>query len=504
MPTSSRDIRTDARDDQIDLVEDTRALVLRTTCVYDLCNTNSIIVGIYASLTSECTSECLTNVIDQIRRHGNTYFEAIDMSLKTAQDGIAFADNAKYLLSFIRNGEDKLEIIQFIENLQTLAGNAHKSANAMSDGFRVVELGFSHLKKDIDIVAKDIAIKLASFKNSKKNFEIWGNIFKVVSTGLRLLKKNVKKRLKLESACKNISSILENTYNVSRWWCSMEMQLETIKVIVENSPSVSTIDGRILDNLDQMWKQVRISYNGYVNVVSNIQDMYPKIANIGKKTFPNNLLALVDFAVECRKSVAGIQDAANVTIKDKHIRSVHDPLDRIREALKLETKQLIAILKHIYFMVKIDIIRKEGRDTSFSLLTPLLEQHMDTMQTINSCENSIIHTFGTKKSWRKTRELRKMQKYSVEDERNSMAHLRSFEVEQNDANVTRHKPSEVADPGKCFMTLHEALNHVPHFHDHVITVVHQHYDAGIHIASMIHTSVLDTIIATLEALNTHV
>jgi hypothetical protein len=81
-------------------------------------------------------------IIGELQLQGIAFHSAIDLSVKTAQDGYKFSADAEYLYETLLEGSsDKEEVVEFVGELKVIAKKAHKDALDASESFRSVRSG---------------------------------------------------------------------------------------------------------------------------------------------------------------------------------------------------------------------------------------------------------------------------------------------------------------------------------------------------------------------------
>lgn len=91
----------------------------------------------YSTDNSVCNA-----IIQKVRGQGLVYYSALDQSVRAAQDGYKFSDDAEYLCDFLldpKNSQNDLQ--EFVADMRTTARRAHKDAVEMSEKFRSVRSG---------------------------------------------------------------------------------------------------------------------------------------------------------------------------------------------------------------------------------------------------------------------------------------------------------------------------------------------------------------------------
>jgi hypothetical protein len=78
-------------------------------------------------------------IIHNIREQSVVYYRALDMSIKTVEDGYTFSSDSEYLCDFLLDPKNTVEELQeFINDMRKIAKQAHEDAKVMSEMFRGV------------------------------------------------------------------------------------------------------------------------------------------------------------------------------------------------------------------------------------------------------------------------------------------------------------------------------------------------------------------------------
>ena len=83
----------------------------------------------------------MTEVIVHIQHHTTVYIEAIDMSIKTSEDGVSLAEDASDLCRFLSQDKPSEVLVAFIDGMIKLAENAHQNAQSTVNKFRSARQG---------------------------------------------------------------------------------------------------------------------------------------------------------------------------------------------------------------------------------------------------------------------------------------------------------------------------------------------------------------------------
>jgi hypothetical protein len=83
----------------------------------------------------------VNSIIDDIKKHAVSYFNAIDLSIKSSENGAAFAADASSVCGYLRDRESRDDIVSFIRSMQATAQKSHKEAEDTLVKFREIRTG---------------------------------------------------------------------------------------------------------------------------------------------------------------------------------------------------------------------------------------------------------------------------------------------------------------------------------------------------------------------------
>lgn len=81
------------------------------------------------------------DIVVRMQCHSTLYFQSIDISLKTSENGIALAMDAIHLCDFLCGDASVEHIIAFIEDLEAISSEAQQDAQAAHDNFTKIRHG---------------------------------------------------------------------------------------------------------------------------------------------------------------------------------------------------------------------------------------------------------------------------------------------------------------------------------------------------------------------------
>lgn len=83
------------------------------------------------------------NIVTQIRQCTGVYLDAIDMSLRTSESGVLFAEDASALCGLLsRGGVPPEHFIAFLDDMISLSEKAYHNAQQATAKFRSARQGF--------------------------------------------------------------------------------------------------------------------------------------------------------------------------------------------------------------------------------------------------------------------------------------------------------------------------------------------------------------------------
>ena len=87
-------------------------------------------------------------IIQDVQMQGQVYCQAIDMSVKTADDGCAFTIEAIDLCDFLlSDNTTPEELVDYISEMRETAISAHRAASETSRTFRTVRTGLFEVSR---------------------------------------------------------------------------------------------------------------------------------------------------------------------------------------------------------------------------------------------------------------------------------------------------------------------------------------------------------------------
>ena len=85
-------------------------------------------------------------VIKDIREQSVVYYRALDLSIKTVEDGYTFSTDSEFLCDYLHDPNNTVEELQeFIGDMRKMAKQAHNDAKVMSEMFRRVRQNLSRV-----------------------------------------------------------------------------------------------------------------------------------------------------------------------------------------------------------------------------------------------------------------------------------------------------------------------------------------------------------------------
>ena len=87
-------------------------------------------------------------LIQNIRAQSIEYYGALDLSIKTVEDGYAFCVNAEALCDYLVDRTNTTEELQeYIFSMRKLAKKAHEEAKIVSEKFRGVRMNLMQVRE---------------------------------------------------------------------------------------------------------------------------------------------------------------------------------------------------------------------------------------------------------------------------------------------------------------------------------------------------------------------
>ncbi|KIM23327.1 hypothetical protein M408DRAFT_332415 [Serendipita vermifera MAFF 305830] len=205
----------------------------------------------------------LQQVIQKIQGHTIVYFEAIDTSIKTAQDGYGFSCDAIELCGYLLDPEtDTDDLQEYIGDMQSKAKRAHEDSLMTLNKFRDVRKGLIEITKTIPKEA------LAGPEGAK------GFFIKLISPLI-----GGKRDVSLESAIKELNlaaldmaKLADNVDKFADWWSGMETVLK--KAEKSASDLRPGKDKLRVKGIQKTWTTIRDDYKQYKVQIIQLQDHY--------------------------------------------------------------------------------------------------------------------------------------------------------------------------------------------------------------------------------------
>ena len=107
--------------------------IVSWSCIYII---SSILIALLRSSHPE-----VKVIVTRIKAQAMMYFQVIDMSVRTSQDGVNFAEDIDMLCDKLVLGSPEEVVMEFIKDMLQVAQRAHMQAEATSKRFRSVRSG---------------------------------------------------------------------------------------------------------------------------------------------------------------------------------------------------------------------------------------------------------------------------------------------------------------------------------------------------------------------------
>jgi len=264
--------------------------------------------------------------IDSVKEQSQVYYEALDMSLLAAQNGIVFSQDAEALCDCLLNPHCPVDdIIVFVQDMRELATRSHGEAKTMCDKFRSVRQNLIQITSGVPTtVAKLTADKQKADDSAKRAdsiaqkakisrnvaggaavvvgalvttgalvfppalvilpvvLPILAFITGVIQEGFQMRAANRRKESvscadgmkQLRKVTQDLSELADCVDLFADWWIEMDTMLSTVEA------KVSLLEpgkiGRLrMITVKRNWNDVKDKYLHYKQKVMKLQDFYP-------------------------------------------------------------------------------------------------------------------------------------------------------------------------------------------------------------------------------------
>jgi hypothetical protein len=223
-------------------------------------------------------NDALMKIVQDIQQNGLTYYDAIDMSIKTAEDGHAFSSDIIDLCDFLLEPTTDLDdILEYVETIRKKASTAHTESEATKEKFRAVRAGLNKITQRIPVEVE----KLEKSEDAQKK----GIMFKLNPFTKKTDTAELKKRevecataiAELQRAALDLEKLSESVNEFARWWVVTETLLKTERGRGE-SLNPTKVQKLVVKSTQKGWRKIQADYLEYkVNIVK-LQDYYPSAA----------------------------------------------------------------------------------------------------------------------------------------------------------------------------------------------------------------------------------
>jgi len=264
-------------------------------------------------------------IIQNIKEQSVVYYRALDLSIKTVEDGYTFSSDSEYLCDFLLDPKNTPEELQeFIDDMRQIARRAHEDAKEMSEMFRGVRQNLNQITagipakvaqvqeqeqraRELTAIAKrrrdqsNLAVAVATagagvvgasitigvaFPPALLILPILLPIFGLISGTVSVhysrqaerrdteSKSCVDAMRQLHQAAADLSVIVQNVDEFADWWLQMDTMLEAVESKV-GQLQANRIPKLRVKSIKSGWGEVKAEYLSYKIKVSKLQDYYP-------------------------------------------------------------------------------------------------------------------------------------------------------------------------------------------------------------------------------------
>ncbi|KIM23326.1 hypothetical protein M408DRAFT_332413 [Serendipita vermifera MAFF 305830] len=232
---------------------------------------NSIVDSAYKSMQviepwRQASSDhpILSKVIQDVHRVGLVYYEAIDLSINTAQHGFDFSGDAVQLCDSLLNPDTEMEALrEYIQDMKDKAQGAQEECTNALNKFRKV-------RQDLNELTKKIPEEIMETDKKKPSIRIpqFGD------------KTKPKRDIELVDAVKELNlaiidmgTLAESVDNFAAWWTGMETVLKTAG---RSGSSLRPGKDKLrVKQLQKTWSKIQEDYKQYKTKIIQLQDYYP-------------------------------------------------------------------------------------------------------------------------------------------------------------------------------------------------------------------------------------
>lgn len=218
----------------------------------------------------------LVKVIQDMQSHGQIYCDAVDMSLRTAQDGYGFSRDAIDLCEFLLKPDCTMEdLLEYISDMQDTAKRAREDSTNTMDKFRLVHTGLAEATKQIPTEVDQLVEKEAG-KRKRLMFRL-PFLFKRSENMARKTKRDVEVEVvlaELRRAATDLTKLSESVNAFVAWWVMMETLLSGVET---RADLLKHRNGQklMITAMRDGWCRINEDYLQYQIRIMQLQDYYP-------------------------------------------------------------------------------------------------------------------------------------------------------------------------------------------------------------------------------------
>jgi len=190
----------------------------------------------------------LEKIIQEIRKHGATYRDAIDMSIQTAQAGYNFSIDAIDLCDFLLEPDISLgDLEEYVRSMQDVAKRAHQDSARTFQMFKSVQ----HPIRELTMPVLQVAALMKADSGKARDAE-----------------------LQLKQALIDFGTLSDSVDDFSAWLVRM-VQLQSTTDSIASSLQMAKAQKLKIKSLKKSWDAIRDDYAKYNVQIKQLQDLYP-------------------------------------------------------------------------------------------------------------------------------------------------------------------------------------------------------------------------------------
>lgn len=343
-------------------------------------------------------------VVESIQKQGIAYCSALDKSVKMADQGCVFSEEAIDLcIALLDPDTDKKELMEYILEMRSTAKRAVAAATGASEMFR-----------DIRKMLFQANIPLEETTHSED-----GDAYSETST-------RVSSSAHLQRAAVDLQTLVHSVDMFADWWLSMDMAL---KVVQSKALSMAGANKIRVQGMKRHWEDISDQYGDYKLKVSRLRDKHQFEIKVDKPSMfhesgkdrqselknktrrrkqeinlGQTVAELSDHIVEAKESLYRLQDAVNNASDAKKF--TQEPFEKLRAELKDHWDNILHCLNAFCdFGADVELLKdapesdREGRCQIFTEIAESAEMMKDGCNKLSGTSRQIQERFFKEQWW---------------------------------------------------------------------------------------------------------